>query len=174
MRKQRTHYIDNKEFYKQMVAWKKEVKAAEDSDDPMPPVTHYIGECIMKIADHLSQKPNFANYPFKEEMIGDGIENCLMYAHNFNPRKSKNPFSYFTQIIYFAFLRRIEKEKKQAYVKLKMTELLDDGTVHKWLKQNYLEDEKEENPLMDIMKMSEGFENKKKAKPKKKTKRRKK
>jgi hypothetical protein len=86
----------------------------------------------------LSQKPNFANYPFKEEMIGDGIENCLMYAHNFNPRKSKNPFSYFTQIIYFAFLRRIEKEKKQAYVKLKMTELLDDGTVHRWLKHNYL------------------------------------
>ena len=167
MRKQRTHYIDNKEFYKQIVAWKKEVKAAEDTDDPMPPVTHYIGECIMKIAEHLSQKPNFANYHFKEEMIGDGIENCLMYAHNFNPRKSKNPFSYFTQIIYFAFLRRIEKEKKQAYVKLKMTELLDDGSVHKWLKHNYLEEEKEENPLMDIMKMSEGFE-KKKEKTKKK------
>ncbi len=147
-----------------MVAWKKLVKAAENSDDPRPPVTHYIGECIMKIADHLSQKPNFANYPFKEEMIGDGIENCLMYAHNFNPRKSKNPFSYFTQIIYFAFLRRIEKEKKQAYVKLKMTELLDDGTVHRWLKHNYLEEEKEENPFIDILKMSEGFEKKKKPK----------
>jgi hypothetical protein len=175
MAKQRTHYIDNKEFYKQIVAWKKEVKAAEESDDPRPPVTNYIGECIMKIAEHLSQKPNFANYPFKEEMIGDGIENCLMYAHNFNPRKSKNPFSYFTQIIYFAFLRRIEKEKKQAYVKLKMTELLDDGTVHRWLKQNYLEDDnKEENPLLDIMKMSEGFEKSKKTKPKKKLKKRKK
>jgi hypothetical protein len=73
MKKQRTHYIDNKLFYKEMVAWKKLVKAAENSDDPRPPVTHYIGECIMKIADHLSQKPNFANYPFKEEMIGDGI-----------------------------------------------------------------------------------------------------
>jgi hypothetical protein len=97
-------------------------------------------------------------------MIGDGIENCLMYAHNFNPRKSKNPFSYFTQIIYFAFLRRIEKEKKQAYVKLKMTELLDDGTVHRWLKHNYLEEEKEENPFIDILKMSEGFEKKKKPK----------
>lgn len=176
MKKQKTHYIDNKKFYAEMVIWKKKVKEAENSDDPRPPITEYIGECIMKIADHLSQKPNFANYPFKEEMIGDGIENCLMYAHNFNPRKSKNPFSYFTQIIYFAFLRRIEKEKKQVYVKLKMTELLDDGTVHKWLKHNYLEEEKQENPFIDILESSRDFENKKKkekTKVKKKIKRKK-
>jgi len=114
------HYVNNKEFLTEMVKWKKEIREAEDSGDDRPPVSDYIGTCFFKIAERLSSKSNFVNYPYKEEMIGDGIENCLMYAHNFNPRKSKNPFSYFTQIIYYAFLRRIEREKKQAFVKLKM------------------------------------------------------
>lgn len=177
MPKKTNHYIDNKEFYKQMVAWKKVVDAAEDSGDPRPPVTDYIGTCILNIAEHLSQKPNFANYAYREEMVGDGIENCLMYAHNFNPRKSKNPFSYFTQIIYFAFLRRIEKEKKQAYVKLKATEMMDDGTMHRWFRENYLEEgnKETENPLMDVFQLSETdmerlSGTKKKKKKKKKTK----
>jgi hypothetical protein len=100
-----------------------------------------------------------------------------MYAHNFNPRKSKNPFSYFTQIIYFAFLRRIEKEKKQAYVKLKATEMMDDGTIHRWFKENYLEQgyKETENPLMDAFNLSEtdinrlsGTKKRKKKKKKKK------
>ena len=107
------HYINNKEFLAEMIKWKKAIREAEDSGDDRPPVSDYIGNCFLKIAERLSSKSNFANYPYKEEMIGDGIENCLMYAHNFNPRKSKNPFSYFTQIIYYAFLRRIEREKKQ-------------------------------------------------------------
>ena len=73
----------------------------------------------MKIAERLSHRPNFINYAFREEMVSDGIENCVMYASNFNPEKSSNPFAYFTQIIYYAFLRRIEKEKKQLYIKYK-------------------------------------------------------
>ena len=76
----------------------------------------------MKIAEGLSHKPNFINYTYRDEMIADGIENCLMYFNNFNPDKSNNPFAYFTQIIYYAFLRRIMKEKKQLYVKYKATE----------------------------------------------------
>jgi hypothetical protein len=76
----------------------------------------------MKIAEGLSHKPNFINYTYRDEMICDGIENCLMYFNNFNPEKSKNPFAYFTQIIYYAFLRRIQKEKKQTYIKYKATE----------------------------------------------------
>ena len=99
------HYIDNKEFYQAMIEWKKLVVEAEESDDGRPPVTEYIGKCFLDIAEHLSYRPNFINYPYKDEMVGDGIENCLMYAHNFDPEKSKNPFSYFTQIIYYAFLR---------------------------------------------------------------------
>ena len=96
-----------------MCLLKKEVIEADDLGESRPPVSEYIGECFMKIAEHLSYKPNFINYEYREEMIGDGIENCLMYAHNFDPEKSKNPFSYFTQMIYYAFLRRIQKEKKQ-------------------------------------------------------------
>ena len=76
----------------------------------------------MKIATHLSYKPNFINYTFREEMVADGVENCLQYIDNFNPDKSKNPFAYFTQIIYFAFLRRIQKEKKYLYIKYKASE----------------------------------------------------
>jgi DNA-directed RNA polymerase specialized sigma24 family protein len=76
----------------------------------------------MKIAEGLSHKPNFINYPMREDMVSDGIENCLMYFHNFNPDKTSNPFAYFTQIIYYAFLRRIEKEKKHLYIKYKATE----------------------------------------------------
>tara|TARA_R100000231_G_scaffold136838_1_gene112529 strand:- start:640 stop:1182 length:543 start_codon:yes stop_codon:yes gene_type:complete len=116
------HYVDNEKFFQAMCEWKKEVIEADDLGESRPPVSEYIGECFMKIAEHLSYKPNFINYEYREEMIGDGIENCLMYAHNFDPEKSKNPFSYFTQMIYYAFLRRIQKEKKQMYVKYKVAE----------------------------------------------------
>jgi hypothetical protein len=149
------HYIDNKEFLAEMVKWKKAIREAEDSGDDTPPVSDYIGTCFLKIAERLCSKSNFVNYPYKEEMIGDGIENCLMYAHNFNPRKSKNPFSYFTQIIYYAFLRRIEKEKKQAYVKLKMTENMDDGTIHKWFRENYFEKNSPREALSELFQISE-------------------
>ena len=136
------HYVDNKEFFKHMVEWKKIVIEAESCDEKRPPVTDYIGECFLKIANHLSYRPNFINYPFREEMIGDGIENCLMYAHNFNPEKSKNPFAYFTQIIYYAFLRRIEKEKKQNYIKFKILETAEDAQIRNWFSENYFEKEK--------------------------------
>ena len=78
-----------------------------------PRVSNYIGECFLKIANGLSHKPNFMNYTFKDDMVSDGIENCLQYIHNFNPDKSNNPFAYFTQIIYYAFIRRIQREKNK-------------------------------------------------------------
>ena len=117
------HYVDNSKFFEEMCKWKEKVIEAENlGETKRPPVSDYIGECFLKIAEHLSHKPNFINYDYREEMIGDGVENCLMYAHNFDPEKSKNPFSYFTQMIYYAFLRRIQKEKKQMYIKYKMAE----------------------------------------------------
>lgn len=143
------HYIVNADFYEAMKEWKDEVNEAENVGEPRPPVSNYIGDCFLKIAEHLSHKPNFINYPYREEMVGDGIENCLMYAHNFDPEKSKNPFSYFTQIIYYAFLRRIEKEKKQSYIKYKMLEQSDDIAVNKWFKSNYFE--KDTKELSDTM-----------------------
>jgi len=145
------HYIDNKEFYAAMIEWKKVVIEAEESGEPKPPVTDYIGECFLQIAEHLSYRPNFINYPYRDEMVGDGIENCLMYAHNFDPEKSKNPFSYFTQIIYYAFLRRIEKEKKQSYVKYKAMEQLDDGTIKNWYTKNYFESGPEDMSVQEML-----------------------
>ena len=124
-KKSKQHYIDNKKFYEEMLEWKKRVKEAEESDDPKPPITDYIARCFLEIGENLAKKPNFMNYPFKEDMISDGVENCLMYCSNFDQDKSTNPFSYFTQIIYYAFLRRIQKEKKQNYIKYKYLESLD-------------------------------------------------
>ena len=118
----RPHYVDNKKFLQAMIDWKAVCHIAEKEGKSQPPVTNYIGECFLKIATHLSYRPNFINYTYRDEMISDGIENCLQYVANFNPEKSKNPFAYFTQIIYYAFIRRIQKEKKQTHVRNKMIE----------------------------------------------------
>ena len=114
------HYVNNKDFLAAMVEYRKSVKRAERKKEAKPPVTDYIGSCFLKIANHLSYRPNFINYTYRDDMISDGIENCLQYLDNFNPEKSNNPFAYFTQIIYYAFIRRIQKEKKQTTIKQKM------------------------------------------------------
>ena len=116
------HYVDNKRLYAEMVEYLGSVKEAEESGDDKPRIPEYIGECLLKISTRLSTKPNFINYTYRDEMISDGIENCVNYIGNFNPEKSTNPFAYFTQIIYYAFLRRIQREKKQLYIKHKSLE----------------------------------------------------
>lgn len=115
-----THYVNNPDFLQALKDYRSEVKSALEEGREKPQVSNYIGECILKIANHLSYKPNFIGYTYREEMISDGIENCLMYIYNFDPEKSSNPFAYFTQIIYFAFIRRIQKEKKQTLIKGKI------------------------------------------------------
>ena len=122
MAKKKQHYVNNKDFLEAMIVFRDKVISAREVDKKSPRVPHYIGECLMKIAVNLSHKPNFSGYTYKEDMISDGIENCLQYIDNFYPEKSKNPFAYFTQIIYYAFLRRIAKEKKVLYTKLKYSE----------------------------------------------------
>ena len=122
MAKSKEHYVNNKDFLHAIIAYKNRVEKAKENGDPKPPVGEYIGGCFLKIAQHLSYKPNFVNYMFKDDMICDGIENCITYIDNFDPAKSSNPFAYFTQIIYYAFLRRIQKEKKQVDIKNKMIE----------------------------------------------------
>ena len=111
------NYVNNKDFFKAMKEWKDQCEVNTANGEGRPPLNNYIGECILQIANRLSLKPNFINYTYRDEMISDGIENAIMYSHNFNPAKSDNPFAYFTQIIYFAFVRRIQKEKKQQHVK---------------------------------------------------------
>ena len=122
VRKRSEHYVNNKEFLAAIVAYKQSIVDAEGLGQPKPRSTNYLGECFLKIATHLSYKPNFVNYMFKDDMICDGIENCVQYINNFNPEKSKNPFAYFTQIIHYAFLRRIQKEKKQLEIRQKIIE----------------------------------------------------
>lgn len=114
------HYVNNKEFLAAMTVYRKSVRKAEREKKDKPMVSDYIGSCFLKIANHLSYRPNFINYTFRDDMVSDGIENCLQYLDNFNPAKSSNPFAYFTQIIYYAFIRRIQKEKKQMLVKSKL------------------------------------------------------
>jgi len=120
--KSKEYYVNNKEFLDALIEYKNKCKEAEENGTLKPRIPNYIGECFLKIATHLSYKPNFVNYMFREEMISDGIENCVQYISNFNPEKSKNPFAYFTQIIWYAFLRRIQKEKKQLDIKTKIVE----------------------------------------------------
>jgi hypothetical protein len=120
--KKTKHYVNNADFLAALITYREKCDIAKQEGKEDPQIPNYIGECFFKIADHLSRKPNFISYSFRDEMVSDGIENCLMYFRNFDPVKSTNPFAYFTQIIYYAFLRRIMKEKKQLYVKYKATE----------------------------------------------------
>ena len=121
-KKANAHYVDNKKFYEALVNYRQQVNEAVSKGIDKPQISNYLGDCFIKIATHLSYKANFINYTFKDDMISDGIENCLTYFENFDTTKSSNAFAYFTQIIYYAFLRRIRKEKKQLYVKYKATE----------------------------------------------------
>lgn len=147
-----THYIDNQKFLKEILEYKKTVRKAEKEGLAKPGVSNYIGQCFLDIAENLAKKPNFANYHFKDEMISDAVENCIMYTNNFNPKKSKNPFAFFTQIIFYAFLRRIQKEKKQLYIKMKQFEEFDpSGKFRNWLKDKF---EPENNPFSDILEIS--------------------
>ena len=120
--KKKQHYVNNQEFLAALINYKDKVAIAEAKGLPKPRVDNYIGGCFLKIATHLSYRPNFINYMYKDDMVCDGIENCIQYIDNFDPQKSKNPFAYFTQIVYYAFLRRIAKEKRQMEIKDKIIE----------------------------------------------------
>ena len=102
-----------------IVQYKADVKAAEEAGDPKPRITNYLGECFVKIATHLSYKPNFVNYMFREDMISDGIENCVQYIHNFNPEKSTNPFAYFTQIIHYVTSSDVYRKRRSRWRSVK-------------------------------------------------------
>ena len=121
-KKKTEHYVNNKELLQALIVYRKKLQHSKENNLPKPLVSNYLGECFFKIATRLSYKPNFVNYMFREDMISDGIENCVEYIHNFDPEKSSNPFAYFTQIIHYAFIRRIQKEKKQLEIKSKIIE----------------------------------------------------
>ena len=146
--KEKPHYVDNKKFLEAMIEHRDKIEKAEKRGRKKPEVTNYIGECFLKIANHLSYRPNFINYTFRDDMISDGIENCLQYMNNFNPEKSKNPFAYFTQIIYYAFIRRIQKEKKHMQIKSK---LIANAGVENMMDQLAGDDAQYQSQLLDYL-----------------------
>jgi hypothetical protein len=115
-----THYVNNAEMLEAIKIYKIQLKEARENGTTEPRIPEYLGKCILMIANRLSHKSNFINYSYRDDMVLDGIENCIQCMNSFDPEKSSNPFSYFTQVIYFAFLRRIAKEKKQSYIKGKL------------------------------------------------------
>jgi len=146
--KEKPHYVDNKKFLEAMIEHRERCEKAAKRNRKKPEVTNYIGECFLKIANHLSFRPNFINYTFRDDMISDGIENCLQYMDNFNPDKSKNPFAYFTQIIYYAFIRRIQKEKKQIQIKSK---LIANAGVENMMDQLAGDDTQYQSQMLDFL-----------------------
>ena len=152
-KKKSVHYVSNKEFLQAMIEYKDRCDKADKRKRKRPPVTNYIGECFLKIANHLSYRPNFINYTFRDDMISDGIENCLQYLDNFNPAKSNNPFAYFTQIIYYAFIRRIQKEKKQVLVKQK---IIQNADTESFLTQLDGDDTQYKNQMIEFLKANQG------------------
>jgi len=149
------HYVDNKKFLEAMVIYRDKVNSAKENNRKKPDVTNYIGECFLKIANHLSYRPNFINYTYRDDMISDGIENCLQYMNNFDPNKSTNPFAYFTQIIYYAFIRRIQKEKKQSLVKQK---LIANAGVENIMDQLEGDDSQYRSQLLDFLQRNQKIE----------------
>lgn len=114
--KKKNHYVDNQKFLEDILEYKKRVKYAAENGLEKPRVSEYCGKCIWLITEGLARKPRFMNYSFIDEMKSDALENCFLYFDNFNPEISQNPFAYFTQIIYYAFHRRISKEEKNRYI----------------------------------------------------------
>ena len=170
----KAHYVDNAKFLEAMIEYKREYNKSKESDTDLPMISEYLGSVFLKIAQRLSFRPNFINYAFKNDMISDGIENCLHYIHNFNPEKSNNPFAYFTQIIYYAFIRRIQKEKKQLYIKYKSMqnyEIAPEYMDQEKSNNNYISLSDYENSDFKVMvdEFVDNFEKSKKKKAVKKT-----
>jgi hypothetical protein len=131
--KKTQHYVNNADFLAALKLYKIECNKAKAKKKESPAIPEFVGECFLMIAQRLSFKPNFVNYTFRDDMISDGVENCLQYVQNFDPSKSSNPFGYFTQVIWFAFIRRIQREKRQTYIRYKLMEqaVIDGGTHEK-------------------------------------------
>lgn len=115
----KVNYVDNQKFYQEILEYRRLCTEAKTNGKPEPRLSNYIGICIKSIAERLATKPQFINYSFREEMISDGIENSFLYFKDYDPNKGNNPFAYFTQVIYYAFIRRINKEEKNRYTMYK-------------------------------------------------------
>ena len=130
-------YVSNQELYDALVEYRKKSTDADNAGRKKPKLPDFIGECILKIASRLSYRPNFANYPYREEMVSDAVLNCVTYIDNFDPSKSTSPFGYLTQICWFSFVRIINKEKREKYTQYKFAEQQNDKDFHNWFNETY-------------------------------------
>lgn len=166
-----SNYVDNEKLYEAFVEWHAKRAEAKSKGLKEPPPPKYITECILLIPKRLASRGNFAGYSFKEEMIGDAIENIVQYYRNFDPTKSKNPFAYLTQIAYYAFVRRILRERRQSYIKHKLIQNSD--ILDTIVTEEHDEGRDFHLSILETMKnnlrpeLEEYFEGKKKAKAKK-------
>lgn len=122
VRKNDKHYVDNETFTKEVVKYNILLKEHEENGLGRPRMPAYLGDCFKRIAEKYSNHPYFIGYPFKDEMIQDGILTCIKYIHKFDPNVTNNAFAYFTRAIYFSFRQRIMREKKYLYTKFKSIE----------------------------------------------------
>lgn len=146
-----SNYVDNKRLKEELTIYADEYKKAKEAGEERPVMSNYIGECIIKIANGFARKPNFSGYTYKEEMVSDAIENCVMYVHNFNPEKSNSAFAYITQIVYYAFIRRIDKEKKQVKIKRKYVEKAYVGEIDSLITGDHEQDNEFKNTLLEYL-----------------------
>ena len=130
-------YVSNQDLLDALVEYKKKKDDSENAGRKKPKLPDFIGECILKIASRLSYRPNFANYPYREEMVSDAVLNCITYIDNFDPAKSSSPFGYLTQICWFSFVRIINKEKREKYTQYKYAEQQNDKDFHNWFNETY-------------------------------------
>ena len=149
--KARPHYVNNKEFGEAIVEYVTKVNEAKETGQAIPIVPRYVADCFLKIAEGLSHKVNFIRYTYREEMVMDAVENCLRAINNYDPgvatrTGTPNAFAYFTQICYFAFLRRIDKEKKQQDIKFKF---IEQSGVEEFIAQAIGDDTHNEQAFID-------------------------
>jgi hypothetical protein len=130
-------YVSNQDLLDALIEYKKKKDDLESAGRKKPKLPDFIGECILKIASRLSYRPNFANYPYREEMVSDAVLNCITYIDNFDPAKSSSPFGYLTQICWFSFVRIINKEKREKYTQYKYAEQQNDKDFHNWFNETY-------------------------------------
>ena len=130
-------YVDNSVLYQELVEYKKKKNDAENSGKKKPKLPDYVGDAILKIANRLSFRPNFANYTYREEMVSDAVLNCVTYIDNFDPAISKSPFGYLTQILWFSFVRIINKEKKEKYIQFKVAQNQNNPEFHRWFNETF-------------------------------------
>jgi hypothetical protein len=147
------HYVNNRDFTEAVSVYARQVKEAEAKGEEPPVIPTYIGDCFIRLAEGLAHKHSYYGYTYREEMVSDGIENCVKAAAKFNPeaptRSGKpNAFGYFTQIIAWAFHRRIAREKKQTEIKEK---LIDNSDISDYADSENL-NENQHNQFIERMK----------------------